>query len=490
VEDVAGEGRYPSARQGRDVTRDAVVIVPGLMGSELRDARSGDLLWGLKSRMVGRALGRDGGLQPLHVTEAEREAERPALVRATGLLALPAWLPVLHGTEPYRDLDRTVCRAVADERAVLRFAYDWRLSVAHNGRLLAEAARRHLEAWTATAVGSPELRGLLDGGMPRVVFVAHSMGGLVTRAALAHQADLVPDTRTVITLGTPFLGAAKAAVMLNGGRRAAGAKAAVLDRLQALAVTMPGVHDLLPDYRCVDEGRDVTRLTPNTVEGIGGDPHLAAAAAHFQRAMRAEDLPPLPGHRAVYGTAQPTVQSIRIDSGVVHPQRRAFRSDEHGDLVRDEHGIPVWWNRQGDGTVYRDAANSGASKPVSVPLQHGALAKDPHALAYVLGVLTEHEPHVSPPMAPGQLGLDLPDTGVAAAAPWRLRLTGRNRPVGITCEIRDTETDAVAARPRLSADGEGLAAAVTLPAPGLYRITAHATDKKQVTQLLMAFPPE
>ncbi|MFG2987981.1 hypothetical protein ACGFZK_01450 [Streptomyces sp. NPDC048257] len=96
---------------------------------------------------------------------------------------------------------------------------------------------------------------------------------------------------------------------------------------------------------------------------------------------------------------RPTVQSIRIDGGVVHPHRRSFRSDAHGDLVRDEHGVPVWWDRQGDGTVYRDAASNGATQPVPVPLQHGAPAKDPHALAYVLGVLTEHEPQVSPPMA-------------------------------------------------------------------------------------------
>ncbi|WP_344442737.1 lipase/acyltransferase domain-containing protein [Kitasatospora nipponensis] len=379
---------------------------------------------------------------------------------------------------------------MADERAILRFAYDWRLSVAYNGGLLAEEARRHLDTWTATVTRSPELRGLCTDGMPRLVFVAHSMGGLVTRSALARQGDLASDTRTVITLGTPFLGAAKAALMLNGGRNASGAEAAVRDRAQAMAATMPGVYDLVPDYRCVDEGRDVIRLTPAMIAGIGGDPYLGATAAGFREAMRSEPPPRLPDHRAVYGTSQPTVQSIRIDSGVVHPQHRAFRADARGLLVRDANGMPVWSDRQGDGTVYRDAASGGTGKPVPLPLQHGALAKDRHALAYVHGVLTEQEPHTGPPMAPGELGLDLPDAGVIAGRPWRLRLTGRTRPTGVTCEIVQVETGATISRPRPSTSDGGLTATVTLPVPGLYRVGVHGSDRKRVTQFVMVFEPE
>ncbi|MFD9607310.1 hypothetical protein [Streptomyces sp. NPDC059970] len=249
------------------------------------------------------------------------------------------------------------------------------------------------------------------------------------------------------------------------------------------------MHDLLPDYRCVDGGMEVTRLSPNTVEDIGGNRYLAEAAARFQEMMRSKDLPGLPEHRAVYGTSQPTVQSIRAEGGIVHPQHKAFRADAGGLLVRNEHGMLAWWDRQGDGTVYRDAATNSTSKPVPMPLQHGALAKSPHALEYVFGVLTEHEPHVSPPQAPGQLGLEPPDAGVTVGRPWQLRLTGRNRPAGIACEIVEVESGAVMARPRLSADGKGLAATVTVSDPGLYRISAHGTDKKQVTQLLMALGP-
>lgn len=54
-------------------------------------------------------------------------AGRSTRVRATGLLALPAFSPVLAGLEPYTQLVRAVRGVVTDRAAVLEFAYDWRL---------------------------------------------------------------------------------------------------------------------------------------------------------------------------------------------------------------------------------------------------------------------------------------------------------------------------------------------------------------------------
>ncbi|MEV7937200.1 hypothetical protein AB0O82_13785 [Kitasatospora sp. NPDC088264] len=489
MREAVGSIWQPGAPRSRDVTQDAVVVVPGIMGSELVDGESGRLLWGLKPAMLRRAFSRTDGLEALQVTEAEREG-KGTRVRPSALLRLPAWVPLLNGIEPYHELLTMVRDTVAWPEAVLPFPYDWRLSVEHNGRLLADAARRHLEAWTATVGATPDLRALCEDRMPQLVFVAHSMGGLVTRAALGRHGDLRADTRTVITLGTPFLGSANAALMLNGGRRSGGLSGRVLDRLQALAVTLPGVHDLLPDYRCVDEGLEVSRLTPEAVAGIGGDPDLARAAMAFQLTMRSDGSAALPGHRAVVGVAQPTVQSIRVENGLVYPQHWAFKAGEHGDLKRTVHGIPQRLDRWGDGTVYRDAASGGADRPVYLPLQHGALGKGDVALRYVHGVLTEDDGYAGPPMGPGELGLDLPDECVIAGRPWRLRITGRDSPVTVTCEIVNTETEARVAGPRLSAGENDLFATVTLLQPGLYRVQAQAAETPAVTQLLLVFERE
>ncbi|WP_159401203.1 hypothetical protein [Streptomyces sp. NRRL B-24484] len=105
--------------------------------------------------------------------------------------------------------------------------------------------------------------------------------------------------------------------------------------------------------------------------------------------MRSKELPGLPDHRAVYRTAQPTVQSVRLGDGVIHPQHKAFRTHTDGLLALNAHGMPQWWDRQGDGTVYRDATSSGAGKPTPMALQHAPPAKDDHTLEYVFGVLTE-----------------------------------------------------------------------------------------------------
>ncbi len=54
-------------------THDAVVVIPGIMGSALRDTRTGKLVWGLSDpRWYARAWTSPNGLRTLHVTDEER----------------------------------------------------------------------------------------------------------------------------------------------------------------------------------------------------------------------------------------------------------------------------------------------------------------------------------------------------------------------------------------------------------------------------------
>ncbi|MDN0195512.1 hypothetical protein [Streptomyces sp. S.PNR 29] len=457
------------------------MIVPGIMGSNLLDSVSGRSVWGLSAGLLRKAWCRRDGMAALHLSDDERQG-RLGRIRATGLLSVPAWAPCLKGLEPYGDLVEAVHAVTADSAAVLEFAYDWRLSVAVNGALLAAAARRHLMGWR----GHPRSRSDYDDRPARLVFIAHSMGGLVTQAALAHAPDLEPDTRAVVTLGTPFLGSVKAAVILNGNR---GEPLPVLpkSRMQALSATLPGVHDLLPGYRCVENGLDVERLDPGTVEAIGGDRELAEQAQAFRDA-RMSSGHALPAHRAVVGVAQPTVQSMSICDGVVRPQFHAFELNTDRQLARDRHGIPIRKDRGGDGTVYRDAAHrsEGHARSVAyVPLQHGALARNSVALRYVRAVITEYEPELGPPMGDSEVGLDVPDC-VAPDAAWWLRLTGVDNPAGIACSVHEAETDRRLMTPRLQWRDDEIGAWVTLPEPGLYRVRVNAGANAPITQLIMA----
>ena len=157
------------------------------------------------------------GLADLRLTDDER-AGRTRRVRATRLLRFPEYMPLLASAEPYTKVERAIEMVVADPAAVLAFPYDWRLPVAHNAPLLAEAMHRHLEEWRAPPAHDVARRRHPDGRPARVALVAHSMGGL-----LARYLSLIPgatNVRATFTLGTPFFGAVRTPVMLNSGRGA------------------------------------------------------------------------------------------------------------------------------------------------------------------------------------------------------------------------------------------------------------------------------
>ncbi|MGW3231697.1 esterase/lipase family protein [Kitasatospora sp. NPDC001095] len=477
---------------GRDTSQDAVIVVPGIMGSTLQDTVTGARIWGLGVKSMADTWLRPDGMLPLHLTPDEQDG-RFGRVRATGLLERVGWAPFLRGFEPYTDLVRGVGEVVAHPKAVLAFAYDWRLPVGVNAALLAEAARRHLSAWRAHPAHDRIRRLRADERPAQLVFVAHSMGGLVTRAALTHTPDLEPDTRAVITLGTPFHGAVKAAVILNGhrgegGRAARGPGALLRRRMQALASTLPGVHDLLPGFRCVDDGREVRRLTPSDIEALGGDRELAARSQEFQQWMRLNGRS-LPGHRAVVGVAQPTVQSMRLKEGMVHAQYVTFRTHSDGRLVRDAVGVPQRVDLAGDGTVYRDSGSLGGPAVTHLPLQHGPMSRDSDVIRHVRNVITSPDEPLGPPMGDRQIGLDVPDA-VEAGAGWNVRLTGTDTHAGVTCSVHDAETDRRIATPRFGWQDDTVGARVTLPAPGLYRLRIESGGNAPVTQLVLAVEPD
>lgn len=264
-----------------DRTRDACVVVPGIMGSLLEESSTSRPLWGVDLAMLQDSLTGNGLFSALHANALEQAADadtarsRPLTrIRATLLLARPWWLPVFEGLDPYTDLCQALRTVTLAPDAVAAFPYDWRLAVSYNGAVLAREARAHLTRWREQVAARPEWRAAGE-RQPRLLFAAHSMGGLVVRAALEQDPELAADTRAVISVGTPFLGSVKAILALN--LQQAEAKPTWLNQsVQKMAATLPGVHDLLPGYRCIDRGLTVERLTEAEVARFGGDPHLAA----------------------------------------------------------------------------------------------------------------------------------------------------------------------------------------------------------------------
>lgn len=457
----------PGTQVSRRLTPDAVVVVPGIMGSELYDTVLDRYIWGLRPGWYARAWGPAGtGLAPLAPTEEELTGDT-GRVRATGLLAVPAFAPVFAGVEPYTPLVRALRELVRHPAAVLEFPYDWRLPVAHNAGLLAEAVHRHLVAWRAHSGRSDA----------RVVLVAHSMGGLLCEA-LAAIPGAIDGVRAVLTLGTPFDGAAKSAALLGSG---AGAPFPLpAQRLRAVAVRMPGIYDLLPGYRCVDEGDTVRRLTPADVAGLGGDVGLAAAAFE-QRDRRTRGS--LPEHRALVGVEQPTVASLTLRDGLATGHPYTFEPDEDGELVRDRNGVLRRRPGLGDGTVPRDSAlpRHGVD-PMPLAQQHATLAHSAEAITVVRDFVRHGTMSERPRLGFGDVGVSLPDV-VRPGIEWTATLTGievQHATVSATDVETGMETQGVPHR-----RGDAVFAAVTLPRPGLYRVRVTG-GTTPVSQLVLA----
>ncbi|MGW1067397.1 esterase/lipase family protein [Streptomyces aureus] len=473
------------------------------MGSVLEDAATGRPLWGVDLSMLTDALTGRGLLDALHADEEERAADtdtarRAPLARilATKLLAKPWWLPVFEGLDPYSDLHKTLTSVVLAPEAVAPFPYDWRLTVAYNGALLARAARTHLTRWRERVTATP---GWSAAGwrQPRMMFVAHSMGGLVVRAALEQDPELAADTRTVITVGTPFLGSVKSVLALNLVN--AQAKPTWLQRsIQSLSATLPGLHDLLPGYSCLDRGLDVERLTAADVARFGGDPDLAARSLTERARYRQEGFA-LPGHRAIVGEAQPTVQTLDEQQqdglAVATGRHYAFDIDDDLELVRDPAtGIPARRNTYGDGTVHTPSAQIGTEAVAYVYGQHGTLMRHDEVLRQIRRITLER-PQSSHLGGDGTgPGLETPHLGGTLGQPLTLTATGLDTPAGVTLSVHSATTGRPGHPLTLRRDPDrtdgSLSARFTADAPDLYRVVLDTGRHAPLTQLVLVTPPD
>lgn len=208
-----------------------VVVIPGIGGSELADA-SGAIVYraGLGHLL---SVGRDPS-----VLDLNNELRPVGLIGPCSLICwqlITGYDGLLNGISKGLGLSpgRVVtagAELVDPDATVVAFPYDFRRSVEQIANDLDRVVR-------ARAQGR------------RVVLVAHSMGGLVAAWWWAFLSEGI-DVHQIITLGTPFRGAAKALDVLVNGMRIGPfpATQAVSDMVR----TWDSLFDLLPHYQVVD----------------------------------------------------------------------------------------------------------------------------------------------------------------------------------------------------------------------------------------------
>jgi hypothetical protein len=194
-------------------------------------------------------------------------------------------------------------------------------------------------------------------------------------------------------------------------------------RLRKLVGHMPGFYNLLPFYRCVDEGTTARWLQLGDIEDREGDSGLATESVDRRNRLIVGDARSL---RLLIGVEQPTMQSLSVHDRVVTSLKHTCLSDQTGVIEQ-------WVDLGGDGTVFRRSAAAFGLAPGTLPQSHGAVAATEEAISHVRDVLTSDT--VGPPLGPGEIGIDIPDV-VSVDEPLTITVTGTDTR-GTACRVFD-----------------------------------------------------
>lgn len=477
VDEVQTQGALIVPRLSRQVIPDAVVLVPGMMGSALSVA--GELVWGFENlRWHFESFAR-AGFQSLKMTPAELEGDY-SRVQPDGLLRAKAYLPGLRRATPYHNLVRALLKVLVSPDALLCFSYDWRLPIDVNAKRLALASNAHLDAWRSNPHLHEFRDSFPDAAAPSLAVVAHSMGGLLTQTAAPHMGGL----NRVITLGTPWLGAPMAFAALSTGRGLPLPQ--TREKVRALLANMPGLHDLLPTYECVDEVEgfsDPRYLTEHDIRNAGGDVDLMGKAFDASR-RRAKNV--VPGHVNIVGIMQDTVQLLAERGHRISPAHYSLKRghDPQVGYARDRQGLLVRVDELGDGTVPLSSSERGFNNPLSQ--QHDALVSAKEACQVVTHKLVHGDRALLPTSAGGfGIGLGAPDI-VSVGERWQIKIFGVDDPTAVTLRIVNDLGDEVPCGdlwPRTT--GDHLSAPATVELPGLYEVIVDGGGQSEVSQVVM-----
>jgi pimeloyl-ACP methyl ester carboxylesterase len=229
-----------------------VIVIPGILGTELINPKTGETVWPSAFRTSQEGL-------PISVNlAANRDDLVPGKILETAKLArlIPEvyvyrdLLDALRHYAGYREGNWENPGANGDRDTFYVFAYDWRRDNVANARELIQRIQRLKER-----LQRPDLK---------FNIVAHSMGGLIARyAAMYGDADLPPDDAAIrptwqgaahiskiVMIGTPNEGSSDAfATIVEGYSITEGLRRRVplLNKLTAVdAASTPSVFQLMP----------------------------------------------------------------------------------------------------------------------------------------------------------------------------------------------------------------------------------------------------
>ncbi len=438
---------------------DVVILLPGISGSAL--TKDGKVLWGTGAGGIWNALTTFGDSIRSLALSGDDDPTLDDLdgVVATSLVQDLHLIPGFWKIDGYTKVREHLVSTLALRPGAnfFEFPYDWRRDNRVASRKLARFARERLQTWRESS----------GAGDAKLVFIAHSMGGLVARGFIDGPEQGWVDTRALITLGTPHRGSLNALGFLANGF-SAGVGRLRFDFSDTLR-SFTGVYQLLPRFACVDRGNGQL-VRPSETAGLPHiDPERARAALGFYEELeewhaRSAALPGYldigPKWYPVTGTFQRTMLSARLAGGALTLLQTLAGSADGGD-----------------GTVPRGSATplhmEGTSAGMFANQVHGSLQNDPAILDHVTAIAAGLSIDTGAYRATFNISLQVEDV-YAAEAPVRLTATSEPRLPTLNVDLYDASRPPTTSQTRvgtisLADQGDGELVGEAMLSPGAYR---------------------
>jgi lecithin:cholesterol acyltransferase len=262
---------YGRSAKYHGIERNPVIVIPGIMGSKLKDQESQKMVWGgfgkgylnpndpTDIRLISLPINDGSEVYELEDTIVPDGVLETLNVNLYGLpLGMKAYYSIVRalGAGGYVDEDIHDFNTIdygKDHFTCFQFSYDWRKDIAYNAKMLSEFIKEKKE------LVQKQYKERFNADDVEVKFdiVAHSMGGLITRYFLMFgEADLTEDMEvtwegtkhvsSAALVGTPNAGSLDAFDNLVNGLNFS----ILLPTFSpAIVGTIPAVYQLLPRNR-------------------------------------------------------------------------------------------------------------------------------------------------------------------------------------------------------------------------------------------------
>lgn len=361
---------------------DLVVVVPGVFGSRL--SHHGVPLWGDSSAGFlpwVRTRGADLGHLSVGADDPSLEDLGDGIVADAlidGFYVVGRFVKVGGYAALTRSLQTQLSLKLGENLQL--FAYDWRRDLRVSTRRLATKVEGWLHAWRSRS----------GNRNAKVVLICHAMGGLVGHAYAEIEGGW-PAIRTIVSIGSPFLGSIRALDLLYFGLDFQSYSLPIHD-LTVVVRTLTSVYQLLPSYPAI-RTFDGRLVSPFEIRIPTFEHHKIERARQFHRDLVEHHTRnrSAPGHEQMSATSIIGVGQGTVETGKLLPNGTLAIEREAGADAYD-----------GDGTVPRFSAEAPAptgfeGQWLYLPQTHGMLASDPLVHAHLCDLLKGGSSGSTPP---------------------------------------------------------------------------------------------